>query len=111
MATIKEYQQYVKQLLLKYAQYKPAYGEIEVETIFDEERNHYQVVHIGWHQQRWIHSCIIHIDIKNDKIWIQWNGTEEDIASELVAFGVPKQDIVLGFQSPFMRQYTSYAVS
>lgn len=111
MARIKEYQQYVKQILLKYAQYKPAYGEIEVETIFDEERNHYQVVHIGWHQQRWIHSCVIHIDIKNDKIWIQWNGTEEDIAAELVNMGVPKQDIVLGFQSPFMRQYTSYAVS
>lgn len=111
MARITEYQQYIKQLLLKYAQYKPAYGEIEVETIFDEERNHYQVVHIGWRQQRWIHSCIIHIDIKNDKIWIQWNGTEEDIAAELVNMGVPKQDIVLGFQSPFMRQYTSYAVS
>lgn len=111
MARITEYQQYIKQLLLKYAQYKPAYGEIEVETIFDEERNHYQVVPIGWRQQRWIHSCIIHIDIKNDKIWIQWNGTEEDIAAELVNMGVPKQDIVLGFQSPFMRQYTSYAVS
>lgn len=111
MDRIKIYQQHVQQLLSKYAEYQPAYGEIEVETIFDVERNHYQVVHIGWHQQRWVHSCIIHIDIKNDKIWIQWNATEADIASELVELGVPKQDIVLGFQPPFMRQFTSYAVS
>ncbi len=38
-----------------------------------------------------------------------WNGTEDDIAADLVAAGVPKSDIVLGFQSPFMRQFTEYA--
>jgi hypothetical protein len=36
-----QYQQIVQQLLLKYSEIKPAYGEIEVETIFDTERNHY----------------------------------------------------------------------
>jgi hypothetical protein len=39
-----------------------------------------------------------------------WNGTEDDIAADLVVAGVPKEDIVLGFQSPFMRQFTEYAV-
>lgn len=51
------------------------------------------------------------LDIKNEKIWLQWNGTEDDIAEILVENGVPKEDIVLGFQSPFMRQFTDYAVS
>ena len=52
-----------------------------------------------------------HLDIKGGKIWIQWNGTEDDIAAELVALGVPKHDIVLGFHTPLLRQYTEYAVS
>lgn len=33
------------------------------------------------------------------------------LAQELVSLGVPKEDIVLGFYSPFMRQFTDYAVS
>jgi hypothetical protein len=50
------------------------------------------------------------MDIKDNKIWIQWNGSEKDIAAELVANGVAKEDIVLGFQTPFMRKFTEYAV-
>jgi len=30
---------------------------------------------------------------------------EHDIAADLVDLGVPKQDIVLGFHPPFMREY------
>jgi len=32
------------------------------------------------------------------------------IAQELVDRGIPKENIVLGFQSPEMRQYTDYGV-
>ncbi|MEH2211963.1 XisI protein [Nostoc sp.] len=111
MDKLTQYRQLVQQILNDYSEQKPAYGNIEVETIFDTERDHYQIVHVGWEGQDWVHSCIIHIDIKSGKIWLQWNGTEDDIAANLVAVGVPKEDIVLGFQSPFMRQFTEYAVS
>ncbi|WP_293064495.1 element excision factor XisI family protein [Okeania sp. SIO2B3] len=36
--------------------------------------------------------------------------TEIRIAQELVERGVPKEDIVLGFQAPEMREYTDYGV-
>ncbi|NES85622.1 MAG: XisI protein [Moorea sp. SIO2B7] len=110
MDKLEKYRHCVQELLLEYSQNKPAYGEIEVETIFDTVRDHYQVVYLGWKQKRWIHSCVIHVDIKDEKIWIQWNGSERDIAAELVINGVAKEDIVLGFQTPFMRQFTEYAV-
>ncbi|MDF5728411.1 MAG: element excision factor XisI family protein [Rhizonema sp. PD38] len=42
---------------------------------------------------------------------LTWDGTEDDIAEDLVAVGVLKEDIVLGFQLPFMRQFTEYTVS
>ena len=111
MEKLAQYRQLVQQMLSEYGKQKPAYGDIEVEKIFDTERDHYQIVHVGWEGQDWVHSCIIHIDIKSEKIWLQWNSTEDDIAADLVAAGVPKEDIVLGFQSPFMRQFTEYAVS
>ncbi len=47
---------------------------------------------------------------KTRKIWIQWNRTEDDIAAELVALDVSKEDIVLGFHTPYMRQFTDFAV-
>ncbi len=111
MEKLTGYRQLIKQILIEHSQNKPAYGDIEVETIFDTEHDHYQIVHVGWDGDNWVHSCILHIDIKGGKIWLQWNGTEDDIAVDLVAAGVPKDDIVLGFQSPFMRQFTEYAVN
>ncbi len=111
MEKLIRYRQLIKQILVEHSQHKPAYGDIEVEKIFDTEHDHYQVVHVGWDGDNWLHSCILHIDIKGGKIWLQWNGTEDDIAADLVTAGVAKEDIVLGFQSPFMRQFTEYAVN
>ncbi len=110
MGKLDEYRQYIQEMLGKYASYKPAYGEVEVETIFDTVRDHYQIVYIGWENKRRVYGCSIHIDIKNEKIWIQWNATEIDIADELVEMGVPKQDIVVGFHSPSIRRFTDFAV-
>ncbi|MDJ0796140.1 MAG: XisI protein [Calothrix sp. MO_167.B12] len=110
MAKVNKYRQYVQELLTKYASYKPTYGDIEVETIFDTERNHYQIVHIGWENKQRVYGCSMHIDIKDEKIWIQWNATEIDIANELVEMGVAKQDIVIGFHSPYLRKFTDFAV-
>ena len=111
MDKLEKYREYVQQLLVKYGSYKPSYGDVEVEQIFDTVRDHYQLVNVGWENKHRVYGCSIHIDIKNEKIWLQWNGTEDDIAADLVKLGVPKEDIVLGFQSPFMRKFTEYAVS
>ncbi|NJL46828.1 MAG: XisI protein [Leptolyngbyaceae cyanobacterium SM2_5_2] len=105
-----QYQQVVQQLLLRYAEGKPAYGEIEVETIFDTQRNHYQIVHLGWHHRRWVHHCVMHLDIRDEKIWILHNSTEHDIARDLVELGVPKHNIVLGFHPRYIREMSEYAV-
>ncbi|NET09834.1 MAG: XisI protein [Merismopedia sp. SIO2A8] len=43
-------------------------------------------------------------------IWIQDDDTEDDIATDWVA-GVPKEDIVLGFRHPKVRQHTGFAIA
>ncbi|RCJ30897.1 fatty-acid oxidation protein subunit alpha [Nostoc minutum NIES-26] len=82
----------------------------EVQLIFDSERDRYQVLHLGWEELRRVYGCIIHVDIKDDKILIQRDGTEIGVANELVAAEVPKQDIVLGFHAPYKRKFTEFAV-
>ena len=53
----------------------------------------------------------MHFDIIDGKIWIQRNMTEIDVAEALIEQGVSKSDIVLGFLSPKMREYSDYAIA
>ena len=109
MDKLAKYRQILADILLEYSQHKPANQDLEVQAIFDEQRGHYQVVTFGWEGQKYVHYCLIHIDLKPDKIWIQWNMTEHDIAEDLVNNGVPKKDIVIGFHPPGLRKLTDYA--
>ncbi|NER92882.1 MAG: XisI protein [Symploca sp. SIO1B1] len=113
MDKLEQYRSYIKQLLTEYASYKSLNKTIERQFVCDTENDHYQIVNMGWdeREERRIYGCTIHIDIKDGKIWIQHNMTEIQLGEELVRQGVPKEDIVLGFHSPFMRQFTDYAVS
>jgi hypothetical protein len=83
----------------------------EIQLIFDTQRHHYQVLNIGWKEQKRIYGVIIHVDLTDNKIWIQRDGTEIGIANQLLAAGVPKHDIVLGFHAPYKRSLTDFAVS
>lgn len=38
----------------------------------------------------YVYGIIIHVDIRDGKIWIQRDFTEEGVASELVDLAVPK---------------------
>jgi hypothetical protein len=105
------YRTIIKQILSQYATYKPSNGEIEMETLFDTEQNRYQLLAIGWDQDKRIYGCSMHLDIKAGKIWIQANNTEVDVAEALVAQGVLKEDIVIGLQPAYLRQYTGYAIA
>ncbi len=111
MDKLGQYRTYIQQLLKQYGEYRPSTEEFEVEMITDTQHDHYQLVTVGWRNHRRIYGCFLHIDIKNGKIWIQHNGTEEHVAHELVALGVPKEDIVLGFHSPSRRKFTEFAVN
>ncbi len=84
--------------------------DTETHLIFDQERDRYQVLHIGWQDMTRVFGCIIYMEIKDGKIWIERDGTEIGVANELVEAGVPKTDMVLAFYAPYRRQYTEFAV-
>lgn len=110
MAKLDEYRQKIQALLTELASYGSANGEVESQLIFDAVRDHYQLVHVGWRNHHRIYGCVVHLDIKDGKIWVQHNGTEFDISLRLAEMGIPKQSIVNGFHSSYMRQFTDFAV-
>ena len=110
MDRLEHYRQAIKQLLTEHAEHPSTCDTVHPQLIFDEERDHYQLNYIGWRGYKRVFGPIMHFDIQNDKIWVQYNGTEEAVAQRLVDMGVPHKNIVLGFHSAFKRQYTPYAV-
>jgi len=111
MDKISQYRQIVQETLVAHSEIQPAYGDIEMEVLFDRERDRYQTLRAGWLQKKRVYGVLIHIDIKGEKIWIQYDGTEVGVANELTEKGIPKTDIVLAYHSPFIRQYDGFAVS
>jgi hypothetical protein len=110
MDQVDHYREIVRRLIEAYASYKPAYGDIRTEAVVDREHDHYEVMQVGWNGGQRVHGSIIHIDIREGKVWIEYNGTDARLAEELVEAGVPKKDIVLGFHPAELRPLTSYGV-
>lgn len=111
MDRLEHYRHCIQKLLKEKSKAKPINGEVEVETIFDKECDRYLTVTLGWDEYRRIYNCTIHLDIKDGKIWIQRNQTDRKIADELVEMGVLREDIVLGLQPPYIREYTDFGVA
>jgi hypothetical protein len=110
MDRVERYRDIVSRVIEDYASIKPAYGDIRSEAVIDRERDHYGVVRVGWLRDERVCGTAIHVDIIDGKIWIQYGGTDRPVAEELVAAGVPREDIVLAFHPADLRKYTGYGV-
>ncbi|MBE9116534.1 XisI protein [Lusitaniella coriacea LEGE 07157] len=111
MKKLEFYRQCVERLLAQYAQGTLKTGEIEVQMIIERERDRYLILDVGWQGNRRIHTCTVHFNIEDGKIWIQENVTEAELGQALVEMGVAREDIILGFQVPSVRVYTAFGVA
>jgi hypothetical protein len=111
MDKLEYYRQIIQEILIEHSQIKPVYGEIAMKLVFDREHDRYQLLRTGWQGDRRVFGALIHIDLEDEKIWIQYDGTEVGVANELLDKSIPHTDIVLAYHSPFMRQYNGFAVS
>ncbi len=111
MDALAHYRDIVCQLIETYADTKPSHGQIESEAIIDTEKDHYEVIHVGWDGDRRVHGSVVHIDIIDGKVWIQYDGTSRPVAEALLEAGIPREAIVLGFHPAHLRQYTDFAIA
>ncbi|NEQ95703.1 MAG: XisI protein [Cyanothece sp. SIO2G6] len=111
MDKLEHYRQIIREILNNHTKVAYKNSEIKFETVFDNESDRYLLMILGRENKRYEHGCLIHLDIINEKIWIQRDGTELGVANELVEAGVPKNNIVLGFKSPERRKDTEFAIT
>ncbi len=110
MDKLAKYRECIKNLLMSFSDRSASYEDIETQIICDSERDHYLVFYVGWHNRKRMYGCVLHFDLKNSKVWLQHNGTEIDVADELMKMGVLKEDIVLAFHEPNIRKFTDFSI-
>lgn len=113
MDTLTQYRQIIRQILLEIAQFwnEHASHQSRLETIFDEQHDHYMLLDLGWTNTERIQSIFAYVRLHNNKFWIEEDWTEDGVATNLLEAGIPKEDIVLAFHSPEMRSYSEFAMA
>lgn len=111
MDKLYSYRQSIKTLLSRYNSWEKSHENWESQLIFDEQRDHYLWLDLGWDGSKRIYHSVMHLDIKQGKIWLQENTTDINPAEDLIELGVLREDIILGLQPPFKRPYTNYGVA
>ncbi len=89
----------IEKALTDYAAIPYAHGDVVTQTVFDRASDHYLLVIVGSENRRRVHGCLVHIDLVDDKIWIQTDGTERGLAPALVRAGIAPERIILAFSS------------
>lgn len=111
MDHVARYRQIIRDLIQTYAKVQPSLGEVQIEIVFDEAQDHYELMYAGWNGPYRIHGSVLHLDIRDGKVWVQYDGTEAGIAEELVKAGIPRDHIVLAFKPPEIRPHTGFATA
>jgi hypothetical protein len=104
------YREIARRIVEEYASQKPSVGDVDSYTMIDPDNDHYIAMQSGWVNRHRVHGAFVHLDIINGKFWIQFDGTDQPVADELEAAGVPKEDIVLAEKPADVRPFTGYGV-
>jgi hypothetical protein len=118
MDTRNNYSQIIQNIIVSYTEIPYTEPNIKFETVFDTQQHRYLLMIVGrekiepkYSATKRVHGCLIHLDIIEDKIWIQRDGTEKGIATDLLEAGISKDKIVLAFYAPEIRGETGFAVA
>lgn len=112
MDRVSRYRQIVQATLKEYAElFNHQPKGIEVLAVCDESIDTYAIINVGWEGDERTNTTSVLMRIVNGKIWVEGDWTMYGFVDELVKAGVPKEDIVLAFQPPKMRQYTEFATA
>jgi len=101
----------VRRLIEDYASYKPAYGDIRTEAVVGSRARSLRG-DAGGLERRPPHPRLdpAHRHPRRAKCGSSNNGTDARIGEELVAAGIARDDIVLGFHPAELRPLTGYGV-
>lgn len=111
MDRVEFYKSLVRQTICDYAAQIPELEGVDQKIIFHEELSYYALLHNGWLRGHRVYGNILHLEVKDGKIYIQHDGTEDGITDFFLDNGVPTHDIVIQRHPPEYRHLTEFAIS
>ena len=111
MEKLENYQKIIKKILNEYITSMSNDSEEEVYLVEDPTKMNYLIYYNAWRHSSRSYGCILHVRIKNEKVYIEYDGTDEGFGDVFANAGIPKYDIVLAFHAPAKRTYTEFAVA
>jgi XisI protein len=90
-ATLREI---IKQVINRYAAFKPSHGDIRLDVVFDEARDRYALMQVGWSRGQRVRGNLIYITLHDGKVYLEYDGMEQGITQSLLEQGIPAEAIV-----------------
>jgi XisI protein len=112
MEKIAKYEVAINEVLKDYQKrFRVTSQNIKNYIVSDDKNHQYQFLSLGWKGDKQIFNVAFHINIMDDKIWIQRDNTETGIANLLTEKGISHKEIVLAYYPQAHRELTDFAVS
>jgi XisI protein len=83
MDNTNHYRHIIRELIQRYAKHQPACGEVQIEEIFDETNDHYELMYAGWNGSYRIHCSVLHLDSGADISFINVRAKSVGLQSPL----------------------------
>ena len=111
MEPVEDLREAIGRVFKSWEDYPSAISKFRIVGVMDTAHDRYTLTHVDFDGERYKSSLLAHLEIRDGKIWLLTDNTEEGIATELVAEGISKDRIVLGFYSRATREMGEFAVA
>ena len=101
----------IEQALCELARAYDTPDKTRILMAFDRKRGQFLLLDEGWNGYQRIHNVWLHVELRDGKIYIHEDGTEEGVGNAFLAAGFPRERIVLAFQSPVLRLPGEFAAA
>jgi hypothetical protein len=101
MGKLEQYKNLLESIVVEWGTSGDSLMETTVDDVIitDHLSGNYILMSVGWWNKKRLHDIVFHARIKDDKIWIEWDGTDPGITDELLRRGVPREDVVFGWNA------------
>ena len=111
MDRVEERKQLIKRILQEVYEYFSEVKDVRIEFVCDDTLGHYAIIQVGRLQGRRIHCTVAHVDVTENRVYVECNRTDIDVVEMIQKAGVPDSEIVLGWHPPHLREYTEFALA
>ena len=97
MDTTAIYRNIVKQVISRYAELRPSHGDIRLDVVFDETRDRYALMQVGWDRGRRVRGNLIYVTLHDESVHVEYDGIEHGVIGDLVENGIREDQIELTY--------------